>query len=132
MHISYVLESNSLANRSSFIIGHRQYGWFEAAAVCQHLASLAGTETRSTSYLCIWNRPSPSVIIGGTGRGNHKVAYLLQEKTCKSALPPRGDCAQVEAYFTVREVLSEASTAPDGALSRERSGFCWCRYSTLG
>ena len=30
---------------------------------------------------------------------------------------------QVEAYFTVREVLSEASTAVDGALSRERSGF---------
>ena len=39
---------------------------------------------------------------------------------------------QVEAYFTVREVLSEASTAADGALSRERSGFCRCRYATLG
>jgi len=39
---------------------------------------------------------------------------------------------QVEAYFTVREVLSEASTAADGALSRERRDFCRCRYSTLG
>ena len=39
---------------------------------------------------------------------------------------------QVEAYFTVREVLSEASTAADGVLSRERSGFYRCRYTTLG
>jgi len=39
---------------------------------------------------------------------------------------------QVEAYFTVREVLSEASTAADGVLSRERSDFCRCRYATLG
>jgi len=38
---------------------------------------------------------------------------------------------QVEAYFTVREVLSEASTAADGVLSRERSGFYRCRYATL-
>jgi esterase/lipase superfamily enzyme len=39
---------------------------------------------------------------------------------------------QAEAYFTVPEVLSEASTAADGALSRERSGFSRCRYATLG
>ena len=39
---------------------------------------------------------------------------------------------QVEAYVTVREVLSEASTAADGVLSRERSGFYRCRYATLG
>ncbi len=39
---------------------------------------------------------------------------------------------QVEEYFTVREVLSEASTAADGPLSRERSDFCRCRYATLG
>jgi hypothetical protein len=39
---------------------------------------------------------------------------------------------QVEAYFTVREVLSEASTAADGVLSRERTGFCRCRYATFG
>ena len=39
---------------------------------------------------------------------------------------------QVEAYLTVREVLSEASTAADGVLSSERSGFYRCRYVTLG
>jgi hypothetical protein len=39
---------------------------------------------------------------------------------------------QVEAYFNVREVLSEASTAADGVLSRKRSGFSRCRYATLG
>ena len=39
---------------------------------------------------------------------------------------------QVEAYLTVREALSELSTAADGVLSRERSGFYRCRYATLG
>ena len=39
---------------------------------------------------------------------------------------------QVEAYLTVREVLSEVSTASDVVLSRERSGFYRCRYATLG
>jgi len=39
---------------------------------------------------------------------------------------------QDEAYLTVRQVLSEASTAADGLLSRERSGFYRCRYATLG
>ena len=39
---------------------------------------------------------------------------------------------QVEGYLTVREVLSEVSTATDGVLSRERSGFCRCRCATLG
>ena len=39
---------------------------------------------------------------------------------------------QVEAYFTVREVLTEASIAADGVLSSERSGFYRCRYATLG
>ena len=39
---------------------------------------------------------------------------------------------QVEAYLTVREVLFETSTAADGALLRERSGFYRCRYATLG
>jgi len=61
------------------------------------------------------------------------VAYLRQEKTRKSAPDVAAHrLGQVEAYFTVREVLSEASTAADGALSRERSGFCRCRYATLG
>jgi hypothetical protein len=39
---------------------------------------------------------------------------------------------QVEAYLTVREVLSEVSTASDGVLSSERSGFCRSGFATLG
>jgi hypothetical protein len=58
---------------------------------------------------------------------------LRQEKMRKSAPDMAAHrLGQVEAYFTVREVLSEASTAADGALLRERSGFCRCRYATLG
>ena len=64
---------------------------------------------------------------------NPNVAYLRQDKTRKSEPDVAAHrLGQVEAYFTVREVLSEASTAVDGALSRERSGFCRCRYATLG
>ncbi|MEE9121245.1 MAG: hypothetical protein V3U56_08145, partial [Syntrophobacteria bacterium] len=37
-----------------------------------------------------------------------------------------------EAYLTVRDILSEASTVADGALSRERSGFYRCGFATLG
>ena len=33
------------------------------------------------------------------------------------------DFKQAEAYFTLRQVLSEASTAVDGVLSRKGSGF---------
>ena len=55
---------------------------------------------------------------------NPNVAYLRQEKTRKSAPDVSAhSIGQVEAYFTVREVLSEASTAADGAPSCERSGF---------
>ena len=55
---------------------------------------------------------------------NPKVAYLRREKTRKSEPDVAAHrLGQVEAYFTVREVLSEASTAVDGALSRESSGF---------
>jgi hypothetical protein len=39
---------------------------------------------------------------------------------------------QDEAYLTVREDLSEASTAADGVLSREQSGSYRCRYASLG
>jgi hypothetical protein len=60
------------------------------------------------------------------------VACLHQEKTRKSVPDVAAHrLGQVEAYFTVREVLSEASTAADGPLSRERSGFCRCRYAML-
>jgi len=37
-----------------------------------------------------------------------------------------------EAYLTVRDILSEASTVADGALSSERSGFYRCGFATLG
>ena len=37
-----------------------------------------------------------------------------------------------DAYLTVREILSEASTLADGALSRERSDFYRFGYATLG
>ena len=37
-----------------------------------------------------------------------------------------------EAYWTVRDILSEASTVSDGALSRERSAFYRCGFVTLG
>ena len=39
---------------------------------------------------------------------------------------------QDEAYFTVRELLAEASTAADGVLWREPSDFCRCGFATLG
>jgi hypothetical protein len=61
------------------------------------------------------------------------VACLLRGKTRKSASDEAARrVGQVEAYLTVREVLSEASTAADGVLSRERSGFYRSRHATLG
>ncbi|MDH3952454.1 MAG: hypothetical protein OEV11_15600 [Deltaproteobacteria bacterium] len=39
---------------------------------------------------------------------------------------------QVEAYFTVREVLAEASTVADGELWREHSAFGRWKFATLG
>jgi hypothetical protein len=39
---------------------------------------------------------------------------------------------QDEAYLTVREILSEASTAADGVLWCERSGFGWFGFAPLG
>jgi hypothetical protein len=39
---------------------------------------------------------------------------------------------QVEAYFTVREILAEASKGADGVLWREFSGFGRFRFATLG
>ena len=63
------------------------------------------------------------------------------------ALAPRGknalECApaeggtahrlgQDEAYFTVREILAEASTAADGVPWREPSDFSRCGFATLG
>ncbi len=39
---------------------------------------------------------------------------------------------QDEQYWTVREILSKASTLADGALSRERSDFYRFGYATFG
>ncbi len=39
---------------------------------------------------------------------------------------------QDEQYLIVREILSEASTFADGALSRERSDFYRFGYAILG
>ena len=39
---------------------------------------------------------------------------------------------QDEQYFTVREILSEASMLADGTLSRERRDFYRFGYATLG
>jgi len=39
---------------------------------------------------------------------------------------------QDEAYLTVREILSEASTAADRALWQESSDFSRCACATLG
>ena len=64
------------------------------------------------------------MVLASLLQGNPNVAYLRQEKTRKRAPDVAAHrIGQVEAYFTVREVLSEASTAADGALSCERSGF---------
>ena len=66
-------------------------------------------------------------------RVNPNVAYLRRGKTRKSASDVASRrLGQIEAYLTVREVLSETSTAADGVLSRERSGFCRFMYETLG
>ena len=61
------------------------------------------------------------------------VAYPRRGKTRQSA-PNVGArrLGQDEQYLTVREILSEASTLADGALSRERSDFYRFGYATLG
>ena len=75
----------------------------------------------------IWNLQFAICIL------NPNVAYLYRGKTRKSVSDVVAHrLGQIEAYFTVREDLSEASTPADAVLSRERSGFYWCRYATLG
>ena len=64
---------------------------------------------------------------------NPNVADPFREKTRKSASDVAAHrLEQGEAYLTVREVLSEVSTASDCVLSRERSGFCRSGFATLG
>jgi|GEM_PF-2480383 hypothetical protein len=61
------------------------------------------------------------------------VVNLLRGKTCQSVpdVAARG-LGEDEAYLTVRDILSEASTVSDGALSREPSGFYRCGFAALG
>jgi hypothetical protein len=66
-------------------------------------------------------------------RVNPKVADLLRraaQARVPRALQPQG--VGSEAYFTVREILAEASTAADGVLEREPNDFCRCGFATLG
>jgi hypothetical protein len=64
---------------------------------------------------------------------NPNVAYPRRGKTRKSVPDVAARrLGQVEAYLTVRRVLSEASTASDGVLSSERSDFYRFGYGTLG
>jgi len=61
------------------------------------------------------------------------VADLHRAKRRKSAPDvAERSLGQVVAYFTVREILDEASTVADGVLFRQWSGFCRCGFATLG
>ncbi|MGI9569821.1 MAG: hypothetical protein ACR2PH_08820 [Desulfobulbia bacterium] len=64
---------------------------------------------------------------------NPSVADPLRGKTRQST-PDVGArrLGQDEQYFTVREILSEASTVADGVLSRGRRNFCRFGFATLG
>ena len=65
-------------------------------------------------------------------------ALAPRGKNALECTPAEGGIAhrlgQDEAYFTVREILAEASTAvpPKAGLSRERSDFYRFGYATLG
>ena len=64
---------------------------------------------------------------------NPNVANLLRGKTRQSVPDVAARrLGQDEAYLTVRDILAEASTVADGALSGKRSGFYRYRYATLG
>jgi hypothetical protein len=60
------------------------------------------------------------------------VANLLRGKTRQSVPDVAARSPPAAEYLTVRDILSEASTVADGALSRERSGFYRCGFATLG
>jgi len=61
------------------------------------------------------------------------VADLHRGKTRQSAPDVAARrLGQDEAYLTVRDILSEASTVSDGVLWRERSDFVRFGFATLG
>ena len=64
---------------------------------------------------------------------NPNVTDLYRGKTRQSVSDVAAhSLGQVEAYFTVRDVLAEASTVADGVLWREHSAFGRWRFATLG
>jgi hypothetical protein len=61
------------------------------------------------------------------------VVDLYRGKTSQSASDVAAhSLGQAEAYFIVRDVLAEASTAVDGVLWHEHSVFGRWRFATLG
>jgi hypothetical protein len=58
--------------------------------------------------------------------------YVEEKRARVPQMWLRTDSDRSRRTLNVREVLSEASTAVDGLLSRKRSGFSRCRYATLG
>ncbi len=66
-------------------------------------------------------------------RINPNVAKMCRGKTRQGAPGVASRrLGEVEAYFTVREILPEASTGADGVLWREFGGFRRFRFATLG
>jgi hypothetical protein len=64
---------------------------------------------------------------------NPNVVKMCRGKTRQGATDVASRrLGQVEAYFTVREILPEASKGADGVLWREFSGFGRFRFATLG
>ena len=63
---------------------------------------------------------------------NPNVADLCRGKTRQNAPDVVAhSLGQIEAYFTVREILAEASTAADGVFWREHRGFGRYRFAML-
>ena len=58
--------------------------------------------------------------------------YVEERRIRVRQVWPRAGSERMKRTFPVREILSEVSTATDGALSRERSGFYRYRYARLG
>ena len=58
--------------------------------------------------------------------------YVEEKRVRVRQMWLRAGSERMKRTFTVREILSEVSTASDGVLSRERNGFYRYRYAILG
>jgi hypothetical protein len=58
--------------------------------------------------------------------------YSVGKRVRVCQMLPRAGSERMKRTCPVRDILSEASTVTDGALSRERSGFYRCGFATLG